>query len=280
VNLTLFASETAEKSPHISIAPDALFHIGPIVITNSQLLGFVGILLVFALLYGAVRAIQRGSRGRFMHTILWAFESLYDTTVEVIGDKKIARKVVPLAITLVFFFVINNWLGLLPIVGPITWDGVPLLRGAAADLNTTFALAVISIVTAQLWAMKRRGFFGNLGRYFVNPFKDPLHAFEGILEFVAEFTRTAALALRIFGNVFGGEVLLVVIAFLTGYAAVVALPVFYMLELFVGAVQGYVFFMLTIAFISLGLPNPEDAHGDEHAQEPASAKTEPAQEKA
>jgi F-type H+-transporting ATPase subunit a len=147
-----------------------------------------------------------------------------------------------------------------------------LFRGAAADLNTTFALAVISIFTAQLWAMKRRGFFGNLKRYFVNPFKDPLHAFEGILEFIAEFTRTAALGLRIFGNVFGGEVLLVVIAFLTGYAAVVALPIFYALELFVGAVQGYVFFMLTIAFISLGLPDPEADHGSEASHDAPARK--------
>lgn len=254
---TLFA----ESSVHISIAPETIFHVGPLLITNSQILGSVGGLLVFLMLWTTARAVRNGGRGRFMHTVLWLFENLYDTAVEVIGDKHIARKVVPLAITLVLFFVVNNWLGLLPIVGPVTYNGVPLLRGVAADLNTTFALAAISIITAQIWAMKRRGFFGNLGRYFVNPFKDPLHAFEGVLEFVAEFTRTAALALRIFGNVFGGEVLLVVIAFLTGYAAVVALPIFYMLELFVGAVQGYVFFMLTIAFISLGLPGDEDAHG-------------------
>jgi len=255
----------AAESPHISIAPETLFHVGPLLITNSQLLGLVGAVLTFGILYAAAKAFQKNKAGRFAHLIMWAFESLYDTTVEVIGDKKIAKKVVPLAVTLVFFFVINNWLGLLPIVGPITYGDAPLLRGVAADLNTTFALAVISIVTAQVWAMRRRGFFGNLGRYFVNPFKDPLHAFEGVLEFVAEFTRTAALALRIFGNVFGGEVLLGVIGFLTGYASVLALPIFYSLELFVGAVQGYVFFMLTIAFISLGLPGEEDAHGHEPA---------------
>ncbi len=259
-------SIVAESAPHISIAPETLFHIGPLLITNSQLLGLLGGVLAFTVLWSTARAFKNGTAGRFAHLIMWAFESLYDTTVEVIGDTKIAKKVVPLAITLVFFFVINNWLGLLPIVGSITYGEAPLLRGAAADLNVTVALAVISIVTAQLWAMKRRGIFGNLGRYFVNPFKDPLHAFEGILEFVAEFTRTAALALRIFGNVFGGEVLLGVIGFLTGYASVVALPIFYSLELFVGAVQGYVFFMLTIAFISLGLPGEEDAHGHEPAK--------------
>jgi len=269
--MNIFAAE-----PHISIAPEPLFHPGPFVITNAQLLCFVGIAIILALFFMTVRGVRRGSRNRMVHAVLWLFENLYDTTVEVIGDKKVAKKIVPLAITLMVFFLINNWLGLLPIVGSVTYDHVPLLRGAAADMNTTFALAIVSMTTAQLWAIKRRGFFGNAKRYFPNPFKDPLHAFEGILEFIAEFSRTAALGLRIFGNVFGGEVLLVVIAFLTSYAAFVALPVFYVLELFVGAVQAYVFFMLTIAFISLGLPSAEDAHGAESApaESPSPVKAE------
>ena len=254
----------ASTSPHIDIPPETLFHVGPLAFTNAQLLGAVGTAILLAVLFGVARAIKRGSRGRFMHMVMWLFESLYDTAVEVIGDKTVAKKVVPLAVTLMFFFMINNWLGLLPIVGPITYEGVPVLRGVAADLNTTFALAIISMTTAQIWALKRRGLFGNLGRYFANPFKNGLHAFEGFLELIAEFSRTVALSMRIFGNVFGGEVLLVVIAYLTSYAAPLALPVFYVLELFVGAVQAYVFFMLTIAFISLGLPNPEEAHGDAH----------------
>ncbi|HSW99432.1 MAG TPA: F0F1 ATP synthase subunit A [Patescibacteria group bacterium] len=253
----------ASASPEISIAPETLFHVGPLVITNAQVLGAIGMTILLAVLFGTVRALHRGSRGRFMHTVMWIFESLYDTTVEVIGDKKTAKKVLPLAVTLMLFFLINNWLGLLPVVGSVTYHGHPLLRGQAADLNTTFALAIISMTAAQLWAIKRRGFFGNLNRYFASPLKDPLHTFEGILEFIAEFSRTAALGLRIFGNVFGGEVLLSVIAYLTSYAAPLALPVFYILELFVGAVQAYVFFMLTIAFISLGLPSADDAHGAE-----------------
>jgi len=255
--LNIFAT-----GPHISIAPEVLFNVGPLEITNSQLLGLLGSILVIALLGIAARGVKRGSRSRFTHAILAAFESLYDTTVEVIGDRDTARKVVPLAVTIVFFFVINNWLGLLPIVGPITYgtDHVPMFRGVAADLNTTLAVSIISIVTAQLWAIKKRGFFGNAKRYLVSPLKDPIHSFIGILELIAEFSRTAALSLRIFGNVFGGEVLLGVIAYLTSYAAPLALPVFYILELFVGAVQAYVFFMLTIAFISLGLPSEDDEH--------------------
>jgi len=258
----IFAAEAA-SGPHISIAPATLFHIGPIAITNSQILGTIGGLLLLWILFYTVRAVKRGSRSRFMHAVMMLFENLYDTTVEVIGDKKIALKVLPLAVTLMLFFMINNWLGLLPVVGSVTWDGHELFRGVAADLNTTLALAIISIITAQAWAVKRRGFWGNAKRYLSNPFKDPLHAAIGVLEFIAEFSRTAALALRIFGNVFGGEVLLAVIAYLTSYAAPLALPLFYGLELFVGAVQAYVFFMLTIAFVSLGLPSSDDEHESE-----------------
>jgi len=271
-SMNLFASEAAE-GPHISIAAEKLFNIGPITITNAFLLGIIGGLLVFWILWATVRAYKRGSRSRGMHAVMWLFENLYDTTVEVVGDKGVARKVLPLAVTIMFFFMLNNWMGLLPIVGSVTYDGVPLLRGLAADLNATLAIAVISILTAQLWAIKRRGFFGNARRYFFNPLKEPLHAAIGFLEIIAEFSRTAALSLRIFGNVLGGEVLLIVIAYLTSAAAPLALPVFYMLELFVGAVQAYVFFMLTIAFISLGLPNPDEDHGDEsHASADKAAK--------
>lgn len=254
--LSLLAAET----PHISIAPEAIFHVFGVPITNSQLLGLIGTLLMLSVLLYTVRAVRTGSRNRLAGFVMWMFELLYNTVYNVVGDRSVARRVMPLAITIVFFFTINNWLGILPIVGPITYHGTELFRGAAADLNTTLAIAIISIVTAQAWAIKRRGLLGNAHRYIANPFKDPLHAFEGFLELIAEFSRTAALALRVFGNVFGGEVLLAVIAFLTSYAGVIALPVFYMLELFVGAVQAYVFFMLTIAFISLGLP--QDAEHD------------------
>lgn len=261
--LTTFAA-----GPHISIAPETLFSFGPIAITNSQVLGAVGTLLLLGMLFAVKNAVQKGTSGRFAHAIMWLFESLYDTVVEVIGDKKIAKKVLPLAVTLMFFFMLNNWLGLLPIVGSITYgkEHAPLLRGVAADLNTTLGLAIISIMTSQIWAIRRRGFIGNAKRYFFNPLKDPLHAFIGLLEVVAEFSRTAALSFRIFGNVFGGEVLLGVIAYLTSYASPLALPVFYGLELFVGAVQAYVFFMLTIVFISLGLPSAGEEHGHSKPQ--------------
>ena len=258
----MFDIVAAEAGPSISISPEVLWQWGPIAISNSQVLGLIGTAVVSWLLVSTALAARRGKRmNRLQGLVMMLFEMLYKTTVDVIGDREIAKKVLPLGVTIVFFFGINNWFGLLPGVGAVTYNGHELFRGVAADLNTTFAIAIISIITAQVWAIKKRGFFGNAGRYFINPFKSPIHSFIGILEVMAEVSRTVALAFRIFGNVLGGEVLLAVIGFLTGYAGGVILPVFYCLELFVGAIQAYVFFMLTIAFISLALPAEGETHG-------------------
>jgi F-type H+-transporting ATPase subunit a len=223
-------------------------------------LGILGYTAVIWLFFGLARAVKRGSRNRLANGLMMVFETLLATIEDVTKDKKLARRLAPLAITMFFFIIINYYSGILPFVGPVTYNGLPLFRGLAADLNVTFALAIISMVTVQIYAIRQHGGIGNIKRYLRNPIKDPAGAFEGILEIIAEFSRLVALSMRLFGNVFAGEVLLVMVAFLTGYAAVVALPFFLIFELFIGAIQAYVFFMLTIVFISLG----RDSHGDSH----------------
>ena len=254
--ITSFASTV----PKISIGAETLFNLGPLPVTNSVLLGLLGYILLITFLLSAAVAIKKGSRSRFVYGVIWLFEMLLGMCEEVLGSRAKAKKAAPLAVTLFIAILINNWLGLLPIVGSITYNGEPLLRGLNADLNTTFALAIISMTTVQIWAIKTHGFFGNIGRYLHNPLKDPMKAFEGFLEIVAEFSRLVALSMRLFGNVLGGEVLLGVIGFISSYGAPLALPAFYVLELFVGGVQAYVFFMLTIVFIAIGSADHEPTH--------------------
>lgn len=255
-------STFAATGPHISISPDKLFEIGPLVISNSTVLGVVGYVALLAILLYTARVVRQGRPKNFLvKFVVWVYELLYSTVCQIIPDRRLARQLAPLPITIFLFIIMQYWLGILPFVGPITWDGAPLFRGLAADLNTTFALAIVTMVAVQIYAIKIHGFFGNAGRYLRNPFRDPAGAFEGILEVIAEFSRLVGLSFRLFGNVFAGEVLLVIIAFLTKYAATVALVPFYIFELFIGTVQAYIFFMLTTVFISLGFAS----HGDDHA---------------
>lgn len=259
----------AAAGPHISIKAEEVFSIGGLSITNSHMLGLLGIIILVWLLFMA-RSVALGKRKANFATrlVTWTFEGLYGTVKQVIPDEKWAKKVAPVAITIFFFVIAQYWMGILPIVGPITVGehSTPLFRPFVADLNMTFALAIVTIVAAQIYAFKYMGFRQNMGRYFINPLKDPIMAFVGILELVAEFSRLLGLSFRLFGNVLAGEVLLIMIAYLTQFVSPLALQPFYIFELFIGGIQAYIFFMLTVVFISLGLSHHGDeAHDDDHS---------------
>jgi len=242
----------AESSPDVSIKAEHLFTAGGLNVTNALLMGVIGWIITFWILIYAARRIRAKRYNYLSLAVLWAYDYLFDTSIEVLGDRESAKKLAPIAISMFFFIFVNNALEVLPVFGVITFRGVPLFRGITADLNFTFALAVITFVTAFIWAVKNLGFFGNLKRYFRNPISDFAGFFEGFLELLSEFSRFIALSMRLFGNIFGGEVLLAVMLYLSSWAAPLTLPVFMLFELFIGLIQAYIFFMLTVVFVSLG----------------------------
>ncbi len=243
----------AASELHISIAAEPLFFIGGFPVTNAFVTGILGTIITIAILGFVASRVKRGKYNRFVGLVQWVFEGLLKSIHDIIPDKKMARKIAPLAVTIFFFVLFNYWLSIIPGVDSIRIGEVPVIRSLAADLNFTLGLAIITIVTVQVYAIRHLGVFGNGNRYFRNPLKDPIGAFEGILELIGEFSRGVALSLRLFGNAFAGEVLLIVIAFLTGYLAAISLPAFMAFELFIGFIQAYVFFVLTLIFTALAV---------------------------
>ncbi len=151
----------------------------------------------------------------------------------------------------------------------------PMFRSAATDMNTTAALAIVSVALTQFFGIWARGlpYFGKfiaVGRVvqaFTKPglgcigrigafFMGIIDIFVGLIETISEFGKIISFSFRLFGNIFAGEVLLGVISFLIPY--LVSLP-FYGLELFVGFVQALVFMMLSVAFFVIGV----SGHGGE-----------------
>jgi F-type H+-transporting ATPase subunit a len=138
---------------------------------------------------------------------------------------------------------------------------VPLFRSPSADLNLTLALALLSFVVTEYFGFKEFG-FGYLGKFF--NFKEGALMFVvGILEFISEFVRILAFTFRLFGNIFAGEVVLVVMSFLVPW--VLPMP-FYGFEIFVGFIQAFIFMVLTVAFIGMALTphHPHEEHGGAH----------------
>ena len=242
----------AAENLHIVLPVAPVFTIGPLEVTNSILGGVFGIVALLLIFGYAVRMIKKGKYNRLVGAVQWAFEGMYKAVFDIIPDRKMAQNIAPLAVTIFFTVMLTYWVSILPGVGDsITWHGSPLIRGLPTDLNFTFALAIISMTASQFYAIKVHGFFGNVGRYFINPFKNPIGTFEGFLEFIGEFSRGVALSLRLFGNAFAGEVLLLIAGMLTGYFASLSLPIFMAFELFIGFIQAYVFYILTLIFASL-----------------------------
>lgn len=235
----------------ISLAAEKIAHIGSIPVTNSMLLSWIATVFLSFLAWLAtskMASIPRGVQNFFEMVI----EFLYSTANSVLDDEKATRKYFPFIATLFIFIITNNWLGLLPGVGTIgiheVKEGhqvlVPLFRAGTADLNTTLALAILTMITVQVVGVAALGTFKYAKKFF--NFKGPIDFFVGILELMSEFSKIISFSFRLFGNIFAGEVLLTVIAFLLPLIA--PLP-FFLLEIFVGFIQALVFTMLALVFI-------------------------------
>ncbi|RWZ78652.1 MAG: F0F1 ATP synthase subunit A [Candidatus Microsaccharimonas sossegonensis] len=250
----------------VSIGAETLFTLFGFNVTNGLLTGLVGTIIAIVILVYTAVSVKRGTYNRFIGLVQWVFEGLLRQINDIIPDKKLAKKMTPLAITIFFVVMFNYWLSVLPGLDSIRVNGIPVLRSSAADLNFTLALAIITVVTVQMYAVRYLGVFGNIKRYIRNPFKDPVGAFEGALEIIGEFSRGVALALRLFGNSFAGEILLIVILLLTSYVASIVLPFFMLFELFIGFIQAYVFFVLTLIFTSLAVTHEAPTHDEKKKQ--------------
>lgn len=251
-----------------TLASETLFHIGSFEVRNTLIMAWI----VMALLLGAGFALRRKGYamlpGRFQAAVELMIEGLYSFFASIFGDERRARYFFPLLATIFFFIISANWLGILPGVGSITILGIheghvvniPILRSMNADVNITLVFSIVAIIVAQVFGMTALGILPHVRKYAVAPWKRPfvIGSFVGVLEFIGEFTRIASFTFRLFGNIFAGEVLLMVISQLVPY--LVPIP-FIGLEIFVGAIQAMVFSMLTAVFISMAAISHEN-HAD------------------
>ncbi len=245
--------------PHISLAAEIIARIGGFPISNALITTWLvmGILIVLSYLATRNMQIVPGGAQSIAEMLVGG---LYDFFSSVTG--KYVSAVFPLVGSLFLFILTANWVGLLPGVGTVGFfhgeEFTPLLRGATADLNTTVALAIVAVLAIQYFGFKTAGL--RYSSRFLN-FTSPIFFVLGILEIVSEMSKILSFAFRLFGNIFAGEVLLAVMAFLMPF--IVPLP-FITMELFVGFIQALVFSMLTAVFLTVAVSHGEhEAHAAE-----------------
>lgn len=236
---------------HITLAAEKIVEIGGFPITNTLLASWISVavllLVTLRLKVRGVRAVPRG----LQNVLELVFETWLGLMDGVTQSRKQSIRFFPWIVTIFLFVVTSNWLGIFPGFGTIGLNElehgekifVPFLRTVNSDLNTTLALAIISVIATQVFGILAIGVFKYWKR-FVN-FKNPII---GLLEFIDQLAVVVSFSFRLFGNIFAGEVLLVIISSLIPY--VVPLP-FYFLELFVGLVQAFIFAVLTLVFFKV-----------------------------
>jgi F-type H+-transporting ATPase subunit a len=278
-------------------------------ITNSLVMTIlVDLVLVLVIIFGA-RNMQMVPRG-FQNLVETLVEAFYNFAIGI--DRPNIGKFFPLPATIFFFFLIANMLALVPMVGsvgecvpavaeagaapaaaasPSILSGlpgycgagnivIPFLRAPAADLNVTFAFALVAVFMIEFFGVQALG-LSYFTRFF-NLKEGGLGFFVSIIELISEISRIVSFAFRIFGNIFGGEVILIVMSFLLGY--VLPLP-FYGFEVFVAFIQSVIFAVLTLVFMSIAVVShgahdehgpTEGAHGETHGEIQGETQASPA----
>lgn len=234
---------------HISLASEHLFTVFGFPITNTILMAWLAMAVIigFSVLASSkIKLIPRGLQN-FSEAVI---EGALNFIEPVLGSKKDALKFFPIVFTFFIFIIVSNWLEVLPGLGSIGIrenEGlISFLRSPSSDLNFTLALAVISVFVTQILGIAAIGVFKYASRFI--SLKSPIDFFVGLLEIISEIAKIISFSFRLFGNIFAGEVLLVVIGVLVPF--LVPMP-FLALEVFVGFVQALVFSMLTLVFLKI-----------------------------
>jgi len=249
-------------------AAEALFHIGTFPITNAMINTWIAVIFFIIVAFLIKRKMEKVPRG-FQNVVEGLVEFMLAEIKKVTGDYKRAKLFLPIVGTIFVFILFSNWIGLLPGTGSIgiyELHGselllVPFLRPAASDLNLTLAIAAFAVLASHFFGFRALGFANHFSK-FVN-FRGIFRSFKkgpmavivaiiefgvGLIEIVSEVAKVLSLSLRLFGNIFAGEVLITVMLGL--FAFLIPIP-FIFLELLVGIIQATVFAMLTLAYLTV-----------------------------
>jgi F-type H+-transporting ATPase subunit a len=248
-------------------------------ISNSMVLMWIVSILIIVFVRFATRRMEAVPSGA-QNFLEWVVESLQNFLEGVLGRNLTAKTFWFFASAFIFILA-TNWFGLVPGVGTVGYgtvgeDGAmghitkPFLRGANADLNLTFAMAIVFFVSWIYWALSANGVVGTVKHLFAPRGESRgimkimmivVFMAVGVLELVSIVFRPVSLSFRLYGNIFAGETMLEAISGLVPWLAPVLPLPFYFMELLVGFVQAFVFMLLTAIFTFL-ICDHGDGHGE------------------
>jgi len=252
---TCYTGPKMPKEIAIHLEPTVLTHLFGLPITNTLFTTLVVSILLILSAYFLGRRLTL-IPGKVQTVVEGIIEFPYSFVKETLdNDEKLIRWVFPLVMTIFLFVLTANWFGLLPIIGAVGFNEgthfLPLFYPVNTDLNVTLALSIIAFFAIEIAGIITLGAL-KYGGKFVN-FKSPLAFAVGIIELFSEIARLISFAFRLFGNIFAGKVLvLVVFTFIPLFVPIPLLA----FELFVGFIQAAIFALLTLFFVKIAVSEP------------------------
>lgn len=260
-------SFAAAEGIHISLKAEELFHIGPLTVTNAMVYGIVvAILIGFVSVFAAKRINVKTEKFGAVPLMEIIVEYVINMLQSPFGSREKAARYAPIFAFYFLFILINNLMGILPLVGPgINLGGTPLFRPFTADLNGTIAMSVVAILLVQYLSIKEQGGKKHLQHYFSDKPANPINFFIGVLEVFGELTRVISLSLRLFLNTAVGEILIAVFTSMiiaSGRTPIAVIPIL-LFEGLVAYIQAYVFTVLAGTYLGLSIAHADHGeHGD------------------
>ena len=244
---------------HVVLAPEQIGTLWGLPITNTLLMSWVVVLLLIAVGFTMGKRLKM-IPSRFQTLLEWLVSFVYDYVAETLESRTMARRFFPLLVTIFLFVFTSNLLEFTPGIGSLGLrlggEFIPLLRSVNTDLNVTLTLAIISFLTIEITGALTIGVI-KYGGKFINFHNGVIGFFVGIVELFSEVARVISFSFRLFGNIFAGEVLILVVTYFLPVIAPVPVMSF---EIFVGFVQAAIFALLTLFFIKIAITQP---HGQE-----------------
>ena len=248
------------------LAAQKIFSIGGFGVTNAMFFAVVTAAFTVGLLLAAARYSQLHPKSRLAYLMELLIDFIWGIAISTFGDRKTALKHLPLLATLFTFILIGNLTGsgMLPGVGTITVHSggltEPLLRPFTTDLNATLAMAILTIGLVQFYALKQLGLKGHFKHYFASPLWHPMNIFIGVNEVFGEVLKIVTLAMRLFGVIYAGEVLISAVGQIAGNFGWFAMVPTVLMEIFFSVIQAYVFMMLSATYLSVALSDEHSGH--------------------
>jgi F-type H+-transporting ATPase subunit a len=258
-------------APHVVWAPnDAAQDAGLITfqvsITSTILTMWIVTVITIVLLYLLTRGREM-LPGRAQNAMEYVWELIEGFGMSLGGPA--AKPFITVFVGFFLYILLSNWSGLIPPIGKVVY-----LRAPTSDVNITIGLALVAFSFFEYQGFRHLGIRGYLSKFFpVKEFRNGIGAgiiamFVGLIELMLEFVKPVTLSMRLFGNIYGGEVALGVMTALTVAIVPMALIA---LELMLNLVQALIFSTLTLMFTLAAI----ETHGDEH-HERAADSSEPA----